>query len=89
MSGRATFLIVNLVHAGVAGDILAKSWDAGVVVGILNVVVLLHHAEVAISCDLRPWIGNLDEIGRKGGLATFLDVTVLHTDIALDILAKR
>ena len=89
MSGWATFLIVNLVHAGVAGDVLTKSWDAGVAVDILDLVVLLHHAEVAINCDLRPGIGDLDKIGRKGGLVTFLDVTVVHADIALNILAKR
>ena len=89
MSGWATFLIVNLIHAGVAGDVLAESWDAGVVVDIPDVVVLLHHAEVANNCDLRPGIDNLDEIGRKGGLATFLDVTVVHANIALDTLANK
>ena len=59
------FLGITLVHAKLALDILAKSWDTSVVVDFLDDIGLLHYAEIAMDGDVQPWIGDLHEIGRN------------------------
>ena len=96
-SGWLIILDVTLVHTGGALVILGEIRDASACMDILDEVGLLHPAVVSADSDDRPWIGDLDEIGRKSGwliilgvtLVHAVGVTLVHAKVALDMCTER